>query len=509
MEQKQYVKTVTTVLENDVAGDHILPDSYPDVSTVVSCIARIGSLKRYYGANDAEQSGSVVYDILFTTVGENGERLCTVSFTDDFKHSCRYRTSSDQNVVMQTKVRETGCRMANPRKFSLRAVLETLMYEQVVQDSCPVCAPDMNDDANIQYKWAQADTCRVRNALLTEHSFSDNIELEMKLPEIDEIVFSSADIRVRDERSDPKETRPKLSGVLCLALIYRDKSGEYHTMNKDINFGISLTEDEAAVIGDISDPSCSVLASVYISAMNVNLAKNGFDEARIIEFDADYDIELTMITGEKAELAVDAYSTSNESECKYESVEFDIPATHVKSNMTFNDTSAVSVGDATLVCVLSPEVCELSAKCADGSMSIVGKLKEKCVFASNGRLIPVDATLPFTFKTNIAASEELLELCGMAYATDNRVRYDNDKLYADCELFVDAVISTQSSVVTCKAVTLGERVECDNDKLFIIYYPNEDESLWETAKRKKTTVERIRSIARNADSPAGAPLIIE
>lgn len=509
MEQKQYVKTVTTVLENDVAGDHILPDSYPDVSTVVSCIARIGSIKRYYGANDVEQSGSIVYDILFTTIGEEGERLCAVSFTDEFKFSNRYRTSSNQNVVMCTNVRETGCRMANPRKFSLRTVLETIMYEQVLQDACPSCASDMSDSANMQYKWAQTDTCRVRSAMLTEHSFSDNIELEMKLPEIEEIVFSNADIRVRDERSDPKETRPKLSGVLGISLIYRDKSGEYHTMNKDINFGISLSEDESAVIGDISDASCSLLASVYISAMNVNVAKNGYDEARIIEFDADYDIELTMITGEKAEISVDAYSTGNESECKYENVEFDLPVAHIKSNMTFNDTSALTVGDATLVCVLSPEVCELSLKCSDGHMNIVGKLKEKCVFCSNGRLIPTDTTMPFTFKTNIAAFDEPLELRGMAYATDNRVRCDNDKLYADCELFVDVVVSTQSSVTVCKSVSLGESVTLDDDKLFSIYYPGEGESLWETAKRKKTTVERITSIEHNADSLPGAPLIIE
>ncbi|MBQ7821287.1 MAG: hypothetical protein IJ391_03290, partial [Clostridia bacterium] len=292
-EEKKYIKTEITSIQNEVSGDYILPDSYPDVKSILTSSARIYDVKKYFGANDGEINGSIAYNIMFSAVNDMGEDIiCSVGFTDDFKLNCRYKCPGNIGVGTHTKLRELNCRTANPRKFSIKATLDTLLYEDVSTSSYPVLSADAPSDADMQYKWGEMTVCRCRSAILCEHSFSDNIELDMKLPEIAEILHCDTALSVRDDRAaDIKDAPAKLGGILTVNLVYKDKDSLMHGVSRDIPFGITINDDENAMIGDL-DTGTGMIPAVYISAVNVNIGKNGYDEAKVIEFDADYDIDL-------------------------------------------------------------------------------------------------------------------------------------------------------------------------------------------------------------------------
>ena len=63
---EKYTKALQTSHNIDRSEDYILPDSYPDVKSIVSCKARIADTKSYFGSNDTELTAIVIYNILFT-----------------------------------------------------------------------------------------------------------------------------------------------------------------------------------------------------------------------------------------------------------------------------------------------------------------------------------------------------------------------------------------------------------------------------------------------------------
>ena len=515
-EQTQYLKTEISTLQSEVSGDYILPDSYPDVKNILSCSARICDVKKYFGANEVEISGNFAYNIMFSAADDNGgDVICSVSFTDDFKTVCRYKYASNVGAGTQTKLRELNCRMANPRKFSIKASLETLMFEDITASAYPTLPPDMPANADMQYKWGESTVCRCRSASLCEHSFSDNIELDMKLPEIAEIVHYDTVLNVRDERStDVKDSPMKLGGVFTVNLVYKDKEGACHGINRDIPFGITINDDESAMIGDTSDPSVSIVPAVYISAVNLNVGKNQYDEAKVLEFDADYDIDLLVMSSENIKYVTDAYSTKYDCECKYELQSMLTPVARIKNNFTYTDSrekSELGLEDTLLLAHAIPTIADVHTEKNGSYINIVGKICEKtALMHDENRVKGKDIIMPFTYKSSVSASDDGIGMIGSAMLMDNRTRSDSERMYTDAEMYLDYLLTEKENATLCKSVTLNtESCTKPGRELFCVYYPTQGESIWDTAKKKKTTVEKILTLNPGIDVSSGAPIIVE
>ncbi len=513
---EQYLKTELSTITNEVSGDYILPDSFPDVKSILSCQARIYDLKKYFGASEGEISGNIAYNVMFSASGENDEDIiCSVSFTDDFKTICRYKNPSNSGVGTHTKLRDVICRMANPRKFSIKATLETLMFEDINQSAYPTFATELPPDADMQYKWDECDVCRCRTVELSEHSFSDNIELDMKLPEIAEIVHYDVLLNVRDDRNiDVRDTPLKLGGTFTVNLVYKDKENKLHGVNRDIPFGISISDDESAMIGDISDSSLSVVPAVYISAVNLNIGKNQYDEAKVLEFDSDYDIDLLFISSETIKFVTDAYSTEYDCDCKFELQSMLKPVARIKNNFTYTDSrdkSELGLENSSFIASAIPTFSDIHPEKNANYVSIAGRINEKAaVMQDENRVRGKDINLAFTYKSNVNVSEDNLGIVGNTLLVDNRIRSDSDRVYTDAEIYLDYMLTGKQNVTVCKSVSLSEQKTRKAEKeILCVYYPSSDESLWDTAKKKKTTLEKILSLNPDLQAGLSSPIIIE
>lgn len=513
--EKSFIKTEITNLENEITGDFILPDSFSDVKNILNARGRLKEIRKYFGANDAEISGSIVYDIMFTVQNaECKEEICSVSFIDDIKYNCRYKNPQNTGVGAQVKLRDVSCRMANPRKFTVKAMLETLLYEDISTRAYPSVSQVVPDDSEIQYKWGEIDQLRCKSASLCEHSFSDNIELDLKSPEIEKIVHSDVSINVRDARgNDINQTAVKLGGTLCLNLVYLDTAGDSHAVSREVGFGISVNDDESAMIGEI-DQNTSIIPTVYISEINVNVGKNGYNETKVIEFDADYDIDLLFVSNEKAECVIDAYSTRFDTECKYEAYSYLKPVCRIRNNFTYSDSKEkgeYGIDNTSLFSSSIPVLSEINAQKIGQNMVLNGKLNNRLILADDEhRLKSKDISKSFGYKTNSDINADYVDLIGGVTVDNSRVRADNDRVYSDAEIYLNYLLASKESIRVCKNIIVGEKTCAKNDnELFCIYYHGENETLWDIAKDKKCTVESIRRLNPGIEASSCEVLIIE
>ena len=497
MVKEQFIKTELMNSQSEISGDYILPDSFPDVKNILSANARIEKKNKYFGANDFEINGCIVYNIMFSAMDENGEeKIFSVIFKDDFKNTTKYKNSNNCGVGALTRIKDISCRMANPRKFSIKTIFENLVYEDTNYNALPTIDSDVAD-YQIEYKWNECDILRCRSLELVEHSFSDNIELDMKSPEIDEIVHYDIALTVKDDRSgDLRENSPKLGGVFTLNVLYKDIEGKYRTAKSDIPFGISFSEDELALLGDFSDSQTTLLISPTLTAVNVNTSTNQYSEKKIIEFDADYDIDLMIIFNETVSYVSDAYSTNYKSECRYEGQIMNKPAGRIKNNFTYTETKSKSEEGLDALSIVAsgiPAISEIRDESNAGYVNICGKISQKCTFSGEeNKFKNKELVLPFTYKSSLKCQSDTMSLIGSSCAVNSRLREDSDRVYAETEIYLDYISVGKHNATLCKAVKLDSMSDSGkNNVLFSIYYPEKDEECWEIAKSKKTTCEKL------------------
>ena len=513
--KEQYLKTELSSITNEVSGDYILPDSFPDVKCVLSCRARIYDIKKYFGANEGEISGNIAYNIMFSAYDETERDIvCSVSFIDDFKTICRYKNPANCGVGTHTRLLENSCRMANPRKFSIKSSIETLMYEDIQEKAYPALSEKIPHDSQIQYKWGECEVCRCRSVELCEHSFSDNIELDMKLPEISEIVHYDVVMNVRDDRGGDMRNAPvKLGAAFTLNLLYKDKENKLYSINKEIPFGISINDDESAMLESDSLSTVSIVPAVYLSAVNLNVGKNQYDEQKVLEFDADYDIDLMLLSTENVNYVTDAYSVSYESECKYETQTMLTPVARIKNNFTYTDSKArgeLGIENMSLLSAAIPVVLDVHPEKSGNYVSVAGKINEKTsLIEKDGKLRGKDITIPFSYKSSVSATSENLGMIGNISLVDNRIRCDHERVYTDAEVYLDYLLTGKESISVCKSISIGECMDTADKSILCVYYPSEDETLWDIAKKKKSTVEKIELLNPGLASGVMCPLIIE
>lgn len=504
--QNEYLKTEISIFESETSGDFILPDSYPDVKNILSSSAYISEMNKYAGSNEFEVSGNIVYNIMFSAAGDEGEVICSVSFTDSFKCQHKYKSVSNTSGGMQTKLCDISCRMANPRKFSVKAYFESLLYENV---PCQAYPEIIGDDTGMEYKYGESNIIRLKNVVIDEHSYSDNIEIDIKHPEIEEIVHCDAKLKIRDERASDNAQSSKLGGEFDITVIYKDLDGKYNSVKRELPFGITLNKDEIMTIGDVIGDTLFI-PSVAVSALNVNVGKNQYGENKVIELDADYDIDLMILSSEKIFYVTDAYSIDCNCMCKYKNENFVSPVKRIKNNFSYSDTKDIGeLGTDTfeILCAFA-KASNIKAVKQNEASDIVGRITERVVTVTDNGMRPKDISSGFTYKAGNTDNAD--GMLGNTVISDNRVRYDSNKLYFDLEAYLDYLVVEKNDVKLCTEVILCDEEKKNDDALFCIYYPSLNDTLWDTAKRMKTTTEKICELnGLSESSPFVSPIIIE
>ncbi len=485
--------------------EFILPDSFPDVKSLISCKARIADTKCYLGSTESEMTFCIIYNLLFSaTKGEGGITLCSVSFKDEFKENIKYKFDNNVGVSIKNELTQCNSRMANPRKFAIKTLIRSNVFETVEENVYPIAEGEVPQDADIQYLLEDKDVLNCKSVVLSEHSFSDNVDIETRSAEINELVQWDAELFINEEKRADKDNPVKLKGIFALSCIYSDSEGKYRKFSKDIPFGITLNDDEKAVLSDV-DAYSFVYPTANISAMNLNIGKNQYGENKVLEFDADYDIDILMLGNRKVSLVRDAYSVDYSCDTDFVRSKLLSVDGNSKTNLTCSDIAELPSGSDLCECINVQSSVEEICNSNDGKLS--GKLKSKIAVMSEGDgLIMRETVSPFVCRADGLNGDDLV---GSVHAASSKSHLDGDKLYIDSELYFNLTSLSETDFTICRSISNLVPYTSKSNSVFSIYFQTSKDSLWDTAKLKKTTVDRIKLSNPDYDSRYASALIIE
>lgn len=472
-----------SVGENTTECEAIIPDYFPEVYKVIraDAVPRLKSKRIENGRLFVD--GSVDFCILY--LPEDGKTLRSFSYVQPFSEAFSApNLSADSYIQVRTKLEYIGCKLLNPRKAYLKAVV-----------SIAVKAWASGEFEAVMYNGSEKTHMLKKDAMFfrivaaDEKSFKVSDDLDLYSGEVGSgfIVKNEASARFDDVKIISNKAIAK--GTVNLHTLFNTGEGMLQTAEHSIafsqvidldgmdetcecNIDLRITEIKAMLKDDITGSNCIMQVEVGCLAFAkafknewVSLVKDAFDT----EFEVD--IESKPVTLERyieklkgGETVKDTVSGSD----PIESV-FDVSGTPGINGVAYNGNE-ITISGVT-------------------DAQLLGK-------SASGEIINLEKNIPFSYTATLSSPCEhircepdvFLESISFVIANESSVDLN-------IKVSVEALVFASSAETVVSSIVKGEKKPEETGGLPVMtfYYAEKNESVWDIAKRFNTSPSAIRS----------------
>lgn len=473
--------------EQSIELDYILPDYYPEIFSILKCIAE-SQITSYNIEND-----KLIYEmavcIRVIYCAENSSAINVINQKLTYSKKIDIgKLCSNPEISILPQISFINCRAVNPRRIDIRGAVATAV--NVTGLNCKEVISDANG-GNIQLKKQSLSYPTNHLNVTKQFVVSDKFDVGLSKPEIVDIIRSYAIITSTDKKIIADKLIVK--GEIHINMLYTCR-----TDNSDDIESMQFTMPFSQVI-DLEgiDDRFECLLSTDVVSCEIIPCSDGDGNSRIAEFTINILLSCSAYKISTAEFVTDQYSTSY--------------ATTDEKTDIFVETSSYPVNS---VCVLKNSIvstdnsvdCICDVWCTLKNYSATSNTDEKCiqingtisciVLAKNEEGKPIliekeesfNSTVPF--ENIIKLSQIAVRLtplsCSYTLSSDNTIEIKS-------ELRVSGCVKNFEVINCISDITLNEDepINSNNNYAIKIYYTSENEDLWEIAKKYSTSVSAI------------------
>ncbi len=482
----------------ELSADYILPDIFPDVKRILRVSAKPILLGRYYTGKKIEFDGAVDYVVIFSAEGESGETIHSVHFAADFR--CELTDAEEQGdaeVIASPIIGGCSARLVNPRKLALRSTVLTDV--RIARRAS--CEPRLDG--------SEADRARLERltetvpALIEKmlppmaEQFSENLEPDASQPPIDALVNCDAEVRFHEARLfvENEEMAVALKGFVLVDCIYRATDGSFRSFARKIPLALSCkAEGITSYFANCAESSITCGTTAYLTELNASVSENGVGEKRVLELDLSYETHLHFCGVTEVPLVSDAYSTTRAAELSMRELSYCSGAKQLCANFSVGETLPLEPLHLPEGCVpfdARGSVVFNSVTAERGRAIVAGEATLSCIFiASDGSYLAAEPVIPVRCELPLGLNEPL-SMDAQGAVTDLRIRL-SDRLYADFEVSLEALIRERTRRSTVDEIRLGALLPSADCSGMTICYPA-GESLWQISKRYHVSADAMQA----------------
>ncbi|MBR5157177.1 MAG: DUF3794 domain-containing protein [Clostridia bacterium] len=495
-----------------VDGDVIVPDVKPDIKEILVAEAVAKITKKELSKGKLSVSGEVLIKILYApeTDSETSAKIKNMSAKFEFRDSVDCPLA-DSFVSAQAVAEHIELSVINSRKINMKIAV-AIKVSGYANKAFSLCT-DIPENSGLEHRMKRlslfnsvADT--EKNLIIAEA-----IEVPPSKPEIDEILKMS----IRAIKNDCKVMNNKvmIRGILNVSTLYSAMSDGYSLVN--IEHEIPFTEI-LDIDGATEDCICNVSYDVKDVSFMAKADLNG--EQRIVALEA----ETVACVGlsHMAEMSVleDCYSPEASTRLTKETLRLNELINEGVSTLSLKEIMSVPEGmppaDAVYNIDIKPVITETDI--VDSKLYIKGNAAVFLLYVSEGCETPLTALVnEYPFEQVIS-----LENCKNEHLADAKVSVlsagftltsQNEVEIRYSLEFYTRVLCPYDAEVVC-GCDVAEDAEDEKIKQMpglIIYFVQPGDTMWEIAKRYKTTFAKIISANKIDDANkifAGQKLLI-
>lgn len=468
----------------------IVPDSKPDIKKVLLADASAVVKEKYIQKDKVTVSGNINFKILYLGDDEEGS-VRSIYYDTPFSQALSVPGAQDSvSPSILAKVSSVMCNIENSRKLSVQTNIE--FDCNVVNKIDMDFVTEVDSDKVVPYK---TETVETFNAVVSQHDIieiGDTVSIGQGMSEIYEII--KADAYLCDKDTKIVNNKLVVKGIVNISAIYRDVNSNLQVTKQDVPF------TEIIDVNGISDDMISDI-SYNVESLDVSIVEDNDGDKTIIDFDMTIGVDTVAYENEHIDVISDLYSPE---------ADINIHTTSASiCSLAGVDTQYLDIKDTISIDVEEPEISSVySAKAlgeiarvyaSEGKLVVEGNIKVTAQYLSENETYPVCEAvkvIPFAHKTNILVDEGGIEPYVNISVED--VAYSLSKS-REIDIKVSADISARA--VKISEVSIISKIDVNEDLTddylmpsIVIYFVQNGDTLWNIAKRYRTTVEDIVDI---------------
>ena len=469
--------------------DYVLPDYMGDIRKMLNQSVRILPSGRFVSESEATFVGVVCYTVVYL---DNENKLTEASFTSDYEYGIKI---GEEFIDADSSCTISGIsiRPSAPRKLSARATLCPIV--SITEDKAPP-SPEIKDCIQILPSAVRESSLEILRVGEREYA-EEGARLQGVQAEEVQVLHCGGDAIITETAFRAGEII--INGALELYALLMIDGATPLRIEKSIPITASAAYE--------SEKDCEMITEVIMPSLRVTVndtvTENGdggsSDEPiTSVVFNATVDYTVKAYGNRETSVALDAFSTEGDCECKYREYGYSefLGVVHEEIPLSFEidrrELEMNEIGD-----ILSQEgrfnliLCEPE----DGAVKMEGDLmlallmqvpdEMGYVLQKSTQRIEHTFKIPYTSSGNLKINPKA-SVCGL------QVTVDNSKLYVKCKIVCEMSVkeSRKMHIVEEMTTNVSENQE-KHCGIVTVYYPDKNDTLWEIAKKYRKSMASI------------------
>ena len=461
-----------------VEGDMIVNDIKPDILNVISSDGIVTVYKKEVLDGKVRIDGSINTYIIYLANDENGSNR-TLNTVLDFTYvfdsiNCKSGMTFNENIVID----KIECKVINERKISVKAILKLdgALYSD--EDIDIVSAIQENEDVQILNSKKQV------NSLIGK--------AETK-------VYAKDTLRINDE--------DRLAEIMrvCTRIINKSMKVSYNKIlaKSDLEVKIIyLTEDNRIckdkiiipIMGfvDMENVSDDNKFDIDYNIRNIIIKPNSGDENSVY---IEAEIEICLLAYEQKEVTLieDAYSIYSDLSLSEEKINSVIEKENIDEICNVNKEISVPEIDNNSIynIEITPKINNYSLK--NSKINYEMELNMEVLFNHNNSLETKNIIVPFNFEIASDLINDKDDIKTQLDIKDKDINISNSNININVEIEFSVKLFSSEELNVINNISINELRNCNNYSM-VIYFVKSGDTLWEIAKKFRSTVEDIARI---------------
>ncbi len=455
-------------------GDVLVPEIKPDMLKIlqvdaVSCITDID-------VTDGKLflSGKVNVTVLYVPDREN-EKVRSAEGSFEFSHKAENgRIGAGMTAMVNCNVDRLEFSALNSRKVRIKAIVG-IDYEVInVEENEIACGTGSETAQTLTKTVTLSDVSD-----LSRHEFSvcEKIEVPTGQESVNEII--KTDVKISDTEYKTLSGKIVVKGAVCVCVLYTDD---------DCNIEFTEAEIPFTEVFDAENVTEESVCDIDYSVMNVSgcVSEDSDGDRRIIEVEAEISAQVKASDSVNTEILSDCYEPFRKTELVKRTMQAEEVAERPSAQNTLREIIEFpqDAPEVTGVYNVVARPVVGKAELQGGKLLCEGRIEAYILYISDSSESPVYSMkkdFPFSYMLECSCSGS-----GFTPKIKAEIKHISYNLNAAGELELRCILSLNAEVMKKQTIELiDEANESDAESRggMVIYFVQEDDSLWSIAKR--------------------------
>ncbi|MDR1805590.1 MAG: DUF3794 domain-containing protein [Clostridium sp.] len=467
--------------EQAVDADLTLPEYCPDAARVLRCMLLPNVRGMQVGGGSVTADCNAVLRVLYC--GEDGGVHCYEQGYPFTQEAAVPGVQASDCATVRAETSYVNCRIVSPRRMDIHGMVHCCFCVRRLGRQSVISGAS---GGGVQVKTT---LCRVISAageVARAFPVAEVLELDADAPPVRQLLYAQGTAAAGELKAISNKLL--LKGELRLRILYLadNASEEPAVLEYAIPFS-QIIEVEGI------DESCAQETVLTVPSLEISPRADASGERRLLDVNAMVLADIIATRELEIPVAVDAYSTQNELETEYRSMELLQPLEVVSERLPITGGVTLPGGSKEILAVWSAEPNTDAAANGD-ELTISGALPLNILYLdSAGETAFCEKALDFRFRRVLGQGVQRL-LC-RPRVTTLRLDYSQGA-NGELQLRADAELNAAAYNLSEKRVIVGlqpdeNRPKDDDTPALTLYFADRGESIWEIARSHNTTVESI------------------